>query len=93
MQNREAAEVHHILILMVSLVIHPRKPGARVLVATSGATRVSSERDSQKCDEVNAKWGIGSAAEPASSYGVPKEMRKVLGERGGAGMRGAMGAG
>jgi hypothetical protein len=55
--------------------------------------RVSSERDSRKRDEVNAKRGIRSVVADSALYGVPKLMRKVLGEGGCAGTRGVRGAG
>jgi hypothetical protein len=40
---------------------------------------------------VKVKSGSGSVAEQA--YGMPKAMRRVLGEGGGLGIRGARGAG
>jgi hypothetical protein len=90
--NREAAEVHHIPTFTADLVIQPNNPANRVLFATLG-TRVSSERNSRKRDELNVKCGIGSVLADSALYGVPKVMRKVLGEGGCAGMRGVRGAG
>src|SRR5579863_914512 len=91
--SREAAESHHIPTFTADVVIQPNNVANRVLFATLGTTRISSERDSRKRDEVNVKCGIGSVVAHSALYGVPKLMRKVLGEGGGAGMRGVRGAG
>jgi hypothetical protein len=89
----EAAELHHSPTLTADLVIQPNNLANRVLFATLGTTRVNSERDSRKRDEVNVKCGIGSVAADSALYGVPRLMRKVLGEGGCAGTRGVRGAG
>jgi len=91
--NREAAEVHHIPTFTADLVIQPNNPANRALFATLGTTRFSSERDSRNRDELNVKCGIGSVVADSALYGVPKVMRKVLGEGECAGMRGVRGAG
>lgn len=50
---------------------------------------MGSQRNCRKCDEVN----VNGSSEDTTSYGVPKEMRKVLGEGGCMGILGMMGAG
>lgn len=63
LHNREVAEVHHVPILTVSLVIQPKNRATRVLFETSVATLVGSPYNSRTRDEVKVKCGIGSMME------------------------------